>query len=61
MHVPFLLGHKTSYVLNQDIKGALEKYNIIPNFFKTNKQKSWDFYTIGSVGMVNDCMLGFRF
>ena len=38
------------------LKGALDKYNIIStNFF----QKSWEFYTIGSVGMGNDCMLSF--
>ena len=39
------------------IKGALDKFNIIPNFF----QKSWDFYTIRSVGMGNDCMPSFTF
>ena len=37
-------------------KGALDKYNIIPlNYF----QKSWDFYTLRSVGMNNECMLSF--
>ena len=38
------------------IKGALDKYNIILQLFF---QKSWDFYTIRSVGMGNDCMLSF--
>ena len=41
-----------------DLKGALDKCYIIPNFFH---KKSWDFYTIRSVGMGNDCMLGFTF
>ena len=36
------------------VKGALDKYNIIPNFF----QISWDVYTIRNIGMGNDCMLG---
>ena len=36
----------------------MDKYNIIPHFFL---QKSWDFYTIRSVGMSNDCMLSFIF
>ena len=41
------------------IKGNLDKYtNIIPNFFQ---KKSWDFYTIRSVGMGKDCMLSFMF
>ena len=40
------------------IKGALDKYNIIPQLFS---EKSWDFYTIGSVGMGNDCMLSSTF
>ena len=34
-------------------KGALDKYNIIPNFFP---QKLGFFYTIRSVGMGNDLM-----
>ena len=37
------------------IKGALDKYNIVyhlPNFY----QKSWDFYSIRSVGVASDCM-----
>ena len=40
-----------------EVKGALDKYNISPNFF----QKSWDFYTNRSVGMGDDCMLSFMF
>ena len=39
------------------IKGALDKFNIIPQISK----KSWDFYTIISVGMGNDCMPSFTF
>ena len=39
------------------IKGALDKFDIIPNFFK----KSLDFYTIRSVGMSIDCVLSFTF
>ena len=39
------------------IKGALDKYNIIPNFFP----KKFGFFTIRSVGMGNDCMLSFTF
>ena len=41
----------------QNIKEALDKYNIIPNF----SPKSWDFYTVRSVGMDSDCMLSFMF
>ena len=33
-------------------------YDIIPQFFS---KKNWDFYTIRSVGMGNDCMLSFTF
>ena len=40
------------------VKGALDKYIIIPQLFFG---KSWDFYTIKSVGMGNDCMLSFTF
>ena len=40
------------------LKGALDKFNIIPNFFP---KKSWDFYTIRSVGMSKDCMPSFTF
>ena len=40
------------------VKGALDKYNIIPNFFP---KKSWDFYTIRSVGIGKDCMLSLTF
>ena len=40
------------------LKGALDKYNIIPKLFS---KKSWDFYTIRSIGMINDCMLSFTF
>ena len=47
------LLHFCSYV-----KGALDKCNIISNFFF---QKGWDFYTIRSVCMGNDCMLSFTF
>ena len=39
-----------------NLKGALDKYNIIPNFF----QKKLRVYTIRSVG-INDCMLSFTF
>ena len=42
--------------MEETFKGALDKYNIIPPTFF---QKSWEFYTIGSVGMGNDCMLSF--
>ena len=41
-----------------DTKEALDMYNIIPQLFF---QKSWDFYTIRSVGMGNDCILSFTF
>ena len=37
------------------LKRALDKCNIIP------KQESWDFYTIRSVGISNDCMPSFAF
>ena len=47
---------KKSVVLK--IKGALDKCNIIPNFFQ---KKVVFFYTIRSVGMGNDCMLSFTF
>ena len=40
------------------VKGALDKYNIIPQLVP---KKSWDFYTIRSAGMGNDCMLSFTF
>ena len=40
------------------IKGVLDKYNIIPQLFQKTK---WDFHTIRSVGMGNDCMLSFTF
>ena len=33
---------------NEIVKGALDKYNINPNFFQ---KKSWEFYTIRSVGI----------
>ena len=39
-------------------KGALDKYNIIIQLFP---KKSWDFHTIRSVSMGNDCMLSFTF
>ena len=42
----------------QDLKRAMDKYNIIPQLFS---KKSWDLYTIKSVGMGNDCMLSFMF
>ena len=41
-----------------NIKGAVDKYNIIPPTFS---KKSWDFYAIRSVGMGKDCMLSFTF
>ena len=41
-----------------DVKGALDKFNIIPNFFS---KKSWDFYTIRNDGMSKDCMPSFAF
>ena len=37
-------------------KGALEKYNIFPNFFQ---KKVGIFYAIRSIGMGNDFMLSF--
>ena len=40
------------------LKGALDKFNIIPQLFP---KKSWNFYTIRSVGMGNDCMPSFTF
>ena len=40
------------------IKGALDKYNIIPELFP---KKSWDFYTIRSVGIGNDYILSLMF
>ena len=46
------------YFWEYKIKGALDKYNIIPKLFQ---KKSWDFYTIRSVGMSNDCMPSFTF
>ena len=39
------------------LKGHWTSIASSSNFF----QKSWDFYTIGSVGMSNDCMLSFMF
>ena len=39
---------------NFKVKGALDKYNIIPQLFPKN---SWDFYTIRSI----DCMLSLTF
>ena len=40
----------------------MDKYNIIPKLFhQKKKKKSWDFYTISSVDMGNDCMLSFTF
>ena len=39
-------------------KGALDKCNIIPQFFP---KKYGIFYTIWSIGMSNDCMLSFTF
>ena len=38
-------------IWESNIKGALDKYNIIPPTFF---QKSWHFYTIRSVGIGND-------
>ena len=46
------------YMESKMVKGALDKYNIIPIFLP---QKSWDFYTIRSFGMSNDCILSFMF
>ena len=54
------------------VKGALDKFNIIPQFFPKKFgflyhyppiffKKSLDLYTIRSVGMGNDCMLSFIF
>ena len=37
------------------LKGALDKYNIIPTFYKKK------FYTIRSVGMGHDWMLSYTF
>ena len=45
-------------IIPQTFKGALDKYNIIPPTFF---QKSWDIYTIRSIGMGNDCKLSFTF
>ena len=45
-------------ILRLQVKGALDKYNIIPQHFYKN---NWDFYTIRRVGMGNDCMLSFTF
>ena len=67
--VTSLLGHISIQVLvtlsricgsksHVTFKRALDKYNIIPKLFP---KKSWDFYTIRSVGMSNDCMLSFTF
>ena len=46
------------YINDLLLKGTLDKCNIIPNFFP---KKRWDFYTIRSVSMGNDCMLSFTF
>ena len=43
-------------VVTPNLKGALDKYNIIPKLFS---KTSWDFYTIRSVGKGSDCMLSF--
>ena len=51
----FLMFCKLSSVMS--FKGALDKYNIIPQLFA----KKWDFYTIRSDGMGNDYMLSFTF
>ena len=40
------------------LKGALDKFNIIPNFFP---KKNWDFYTIRSVSMSKAYMPSFTF
>ena len=44
--------------MKQQFKGALDKYNIIPQLFS---KKSWDFDTIRSVCMDNDCMPSLTF
>ena len=44
--------------MTPSLKGALDKFNIIPPTFS---KKSWDFYTIRSVGMGNDCKPSFTF
>ena len=43
--------------LNIPLKGHWTSVTSYPNFF----QKNWDFNTIRSVGMGNDCMLSFTF
>ena len=58
VHKQFMVSMKTlSYICCITIKGALDKYNMNPQLPK----KSWDFYTIRSVGMGNDRMLSFTF
>ena len=47
-----------NYFDQKYFKGALDKCNIILQLFS---KKSWDFYTIRSVSMGNDCMPGFTF
>ena len=51
----FTASKQVKYMI---FKGALDKFNIIPNFFP---KKSWDFYTVRSVGMSKDCMPSFAF
>ena len=56
-------NHLTNWIIAMGLwllalKGALDKFNIIPQLFP---KKSWDFYTIRSVGMSNDCMPSITF
>ena len=45
------------------LKGHWTSITSSPNFFKKKKKKKKkrDFYTIRSVGMINDCMQSFTF
>ena len=43
------------------LKGHWTSSTSSPNFFQNGSGKSWDFYTIRSVGMGNDCMQSFTF
>ena len=48
------------------LKGPLDKFNIIPRTLKKKKKRKKEkeklgFYTIRNVGMDNNCMLSFTF
>ena len=54
----YMCGESTRSMTNsKGLKGHWTSITSSPNFF----QKSWDFYSIKTIGMGIDCMLSFTF